>query len=141
MSRRARNAFTLMELLLVMVILVVLASIVVPKFIGRSKDAQIKAATADISHISTALETFESDYGRFPTTDEGLAALINPPARKDGTAGIPMLEKMPVDPWGNPYVYTSPGVHNPRSYDLLSWGPDLHEGGGDDISNFSDQSK
>ncbi len=117
----ARRAFTLIELLLVLVILAILAGIVVPKFTGQALQAKIKAAKAEISTIKTALDTYEVDNGRYPTTEEGLGLLV--PAK---------LEKMPVDPWGNPYVYRVPGT-NGKSYDLFSMGPDGHEGGGDDV--------
>ncbi len=127
---KTQNAFTLIELLLVLVILAVLAAIVVPKFTGRTLDAKIKAAKAEISNIKTALNTFEIDNGRFPTTEDGgLRALVEKPA--DLASWKQGLEKMPADPWGNPYIYRCPGTG--KDFDLSSGGPDGHEGGGDDI--------
>jgi len=133
-----RRAKTLIELLLVMVIISVLAAIVVPNFIHRGADAKIRAAQADISAIGTALATFEVDNGRYPTNDEGLTALSNPPTNIASTWHGPYVTKPVVkDPWGNPYIYRCPGAHNPRGFDLLSMGEDGQEGGTDDIDNWS----
>ena len=136
----ARGGFTLIELLLVLVILAVLASVVVPKFTGRSEQARTTAARTEVGMMETALDLFEADNGRFPTTDEGLAALVTAPANAPDWSG-PYLKRnsVPTDPWGNEYVYRSPGSHNPRGYDLSSNGPDAREGGGDDIDNWSAQ--
>src|SRR5436305_6963284 len=101
----AAAGFTLIELLLVLVILAVLAAVVVPKFTGRQEDAKRKGTIADISGLKTALNVFESDNGRYPTGDEGLQALVAmPPDLKDSWKG-PYVEKVPVDKWGNPYIY------------------------------------
>ena len=131
-----RRGFTLMELLLVMVILAVLAVLVVPRFVGRAEDVKKKAAAADISNIKSALNLFEQDNGRFPTNEEGLAALLSAPGGLKDWKG-PYIERMPVDPWGNAYNYSSPGAHV-KVFDLYSFGPDGREGGGDDIDNWSD---
>lgn len=125
------SGFTLIELLLVLVILAVLAALVIPKFTGRSQQARETAATTDISRISTAIAAFEIDTGRFPTTEEGIGALITQPA---GVSNWHQgLEKMPVDPWGNPYQYRYPGQDNPSSFDLFSFGADGREGTDDDV--------
>jgi len=136
MRKRNNSAFTLIELLLVMVILVVLASIVVPKFTGRSEQARLTAAKTDISAIDGALDAFEVDNGRYPSNEEGLGALIAPPSGLQNWHG-PYLKRsnVPVDPWGNAYVYRFPGSHNANGYDLFSNGPDGHEGN-DDITNW-----
>jgi general secretion pathway protein G len=85
------------------------------------------------------LDVFEIDTGRYPTSDEGLNALLSQPAGVREWHG-PYIERgMPKDPWGNPYVYRSPGQHNTASYDLYSFGPDGAEGGGDDIDNWSER--
>jgi general secretion pathway protein G len=132
-SRRAAagRGFTLIELLLVLVILAVLAAIVVPRFTGRTLDAQIKAARAAISNFSTQLDIFEIDFNRYPTTEEGLAVLLNPPDGRPPYIGKTNF----LDPWGNPYVYRYPGQHNTDSYDLYSLGPDGRESD-DDITNW-----
>ena len=135
-----RSAFTLIELLLVLVILAVLAAVVVPKFTGRSEQARKAAAKTDISMLETALENFEVDSGRYPTTEEGLGVLIQPPAQVKAWHG-PYIKQnyLPKDPWGNPYVYRFPGQNNVSSYDLASLGPDGSEGGGDDVDNWTQQ--
>ncbi len=84
--------------------------------------------------ISTALDRFEVECGRFPTSDEGLNALMQQPPGLEGWGG-PYLKKQPIDPWNNPYNYTYPGVRNPASYDLSSNGPDGRPGTDDDITN------
>ena len=132
-----RRAFTLVELLLVLVILAVLAAVVVPKFTNRSEQARLTAAKADISSIETALDTFEVDCGRYPNSDEGLKALVEAPAGVQNWHG-PYIKRggVPNDPWGNAYVYRFPGTHNANGYDLYSFGPDQREGT-DDIDNWT----
>jgi len=127
---RDARAFTLVELLLVLVILAVLAMVVVPKFTGRREQANEAAARAGLSNIATALDAFEVDYGRFP---DSLDALMSPPVMGN-TQRPPYLNKMPVDPWGNPFVYRYPGARNQGGYDLFSMGADGREGN-DDIVN------
>ena len=140
-NQPVRHAFTLIELLLVMVILAILAAVVVPKFTARSKDAKIAAAKTSVSAFNTAIATFEVDMGRYPTASEGLAVLRTPPADASDWKG-PYLEKdIGNDPWGNPYIYRCPGQHNPNGFDLFSMGPDGKEGGGDDIDNWSSNTK
>jgi general secretion pathway protein G len=143
MSQRVQNTpgrpggFSLIELLLVLVILSVLAAIVVPRFTGVSEKARKSKAESDISNMSTALSRFEIEVGRYPSSDEGLRALVEQPSGlPEGKWGGPYLERgVPSDPWGKPYNYRSPGLNNP-SYDLYSFGPDGREGG-DDITNWS----
>lgn len=132
------QGFTLVELLLVLVILSVLAVVVVPKFAGRSQQAKIVAAQTDISSLEVAIDLFEIDCARFPTTEEGLQALIQQPPDLEAWKGSYLKRGMPKDPWGSPYVYRCPGQHN-NSYDLYSFGPDGQEGGGDDIDNWSER--
>ena len=132
------TAFTLIELLLVLVILAVLAAVVVPKFTGRAEQARIAAAHTGLTALETALDTFEVDAGRYPSTDEGLNALLNPPSGVKTWNG-PYVKKQPVDPWGNAYVYRYPGQYNARGFDLASSGPDGQEGGADDITNWQSQ--
>lgn len=129
------SGFTLIELLLVVVILGVLAALVLPRFMGRTQQARETAARADVSNISTALNAFEIDTGRYPTTEEGLAALIDPPANVQNWRGPYLQRGLPRDPWGNPYQYRYPGQRNPRGFDLFSTGPDGREGN-DDIGNW-----
>jgi general secretion pathway protein G len=135
LASRPRSAFTLIELLLVLVILAVLAAVVVPKFTKRSEQARESAAKADISNLETALDVFETDNGRYPTTEEGLAALLDAPANAKNWKG-PYVKKIPQDPWGNPYSYACPGTHSKAGYDLWSFGPDGQDGTEDDITNW-----
>lgn len=131
-----RSAFTLIELLLVMVILVVLAAVVVPRFTSRSEQARFTAAKTDISNLETALDAFEVDCGRFPTSDEGLRVLIEQPGNVQNWRGPYIKRGVPSDPWNNPYVYRFPGSHNASGYDLSSNGPDGREGN-DDVTNWA----
>ncbi|GMV95855.1 MAG: hypothetical protein AMXMBFR83_02250 [Phycisphaerae bacterium] len=134
-GRRARRGFTLVELLLVLVILAVLAMVVVPKFTGRSEQARVTAARTDITNIETALDAFEVDCGRYPSSDEGLLALLQPPGNVQNWRGPYLKKGVPSDPWGHPYVYRFPGTRTAGGYDLYSFGPDGREGN-DDITNW-----
>ncbi|MGA3284972.1 MAG: type II secretion system major pseudopilin GspG [Verrucomicrobiota bacterium] len=128
-----RRAFTLVEMLLVITIIGILAALVVPKMVGRSEQARQAAAHADISSIKTALDAFEVDNGYYP---KRLQDLLQQPSNAKNWHG-PYLENVPQDPWGNPYVYTYPGRHNPNGYDLSSVGPDGKAGTDDDIGNWT----
>lgn len=130
------SGFTLVELLLVLVILGVLAALVVPKFTNKSEKARVTAAHTDISSLEVALDSFEIEVGRFPNSEEGLRALVEPVASATNWGGPYIKRGMPMDPWGRPYVYRFPGQHNPTSYDLYSLGPDGREGT-DDIDNWT----
>lgn len=130
-GRRIARGFTLIELLLVLVILAILAAVVVPKFTGRTEQARLSAAKADISTLKVSLAAFETDTGRFPTSEEGLQALVDKPGDIQGWTHA-YIEKVPTDPWGHPYIYRNPGSGN-KDFDLFSTGPDGHEGGGDDV--------
>ena len=134
--RALHRAFTLIELLLVLVIIAVLAAVVVPKMVGRTEDAKIKATKGSIAGIKTALETFEVDNGRFPSTEEGLQALVNAPPGMPNWHG-PYVDKQNIaaDAWGNPFQYRYPGQQNANGFDLSSTGPDGRESN-DDITNW-----
>ena len=134
----SHTAFTLIELLLVLVILAVLAAVVVPKFTNRSEQARVTAAKTGISSIETALDAFEVDNGRYPTSDERLDALVNAPPNVQNWHGPYIKGGVPTDPWGNPYVYRYPGANNPSGFDLFSMGADGREGN-DDIANWTQQ--
>lgn len=134
-TKRRLQAFTLVEMLLVLVILATLAAIVIPKFAGRSEQAKVTAAQSQVSSIEMALDSFEVDNGYFPKTGE-LDALINQPANASNWRGPYLKKGIPNDPWGNPYTYDYPGKHNPTGYDLFSPGPDGRAGTDDDITNW-----
>jgi general secretion pathway protein G len=135
--RSVRAGFTLVELLLVLVILGTLAAIVLPKFAGRTEQARITAARTQLATFATALDAFEVDNGYYPKGSDGLKDLIIQPRDAPNWKG-PYLRatEIPLDPWGNPYIYECPGRHNPSGYDLMSMGPDGRAGTEDDITNW-----
>lgn len=135
-----KKGFTLIELMLVVIIIGVMVSMVVPRLVGRSEEARIAAAKADINaNISVALDLYELDNGKYPTTEEGLGALISKPTSAINWKGS-YLKKKPLDPWGRKYLYRSPGDYA-SDYDLYSYGPDGVEGGGDNVTNWEEAKK
>lgn len=135
--RKNDSAFTLIEIMLVVIIIGALAAMVVPRLTGRSEQAKRAISKADIeTHLATALKLYELDNGNFPTTSQGLEALLRKPTSSpipENWNG-PYIEKPPIDPWGKPYAYTSPGQHRP-DYDLFSNGKDQNSDK-DDIVNW-----
>ena len=130
--RADSKGFTLLELLVVVFILGILAAIVAPKIIGRTNDAKVSEAKVQIRDFETALKLYKLDNGFYPTTDQGLEALINAPAtdpmpKSYRQGGYMEQKKVPLDSWGNPFVYICPGQHG--SYDLSSLGADGKPGG------------
>ncbi|MBF0519225.1 MAG: type II secretion system major pseudopilin GspG [Nitrospirae bacterium] len=126
------NGFTLLEIIVVVFILSLLAAIVAPKIIGRTDDARIADAKIQIRNFETALKMYKLDTGFFPTTEQGLEALVVkptvgqiPPNYREG--GYLENKKIPADPWGRPYVYFSPGAHG--DYDIVCYGADGVQGG------------
>ena len=125
------RGFTLIELMIVVVILGLLATIVMPRMLGRPEQARRTKAKIDIRNIESALALFKTDTGRFPTTSEGLAVLVSDPGIR-GYDRDGYLNKVPLDPWGSQYIYICPGVRG-KDYDLESYGKDGEDGGtGDD---------
>lgn len=131
---KGRRAFSLVELIVVMVILGMLAGLVAVRTRGYLVSSKQNAAKAEIANIVKAIETFYADQGRYPTTDEGLAILV------EGTDTWPdgFLNKLPRDPWKNPYEYFSPGTDGP--YEVVSLGADGREGGDDENRDFTSDS-
>lgn len=128
------KGFTLIELMLVVIIIGALVAMVMPRLTGRGEQARASAAKADIqANIATALKLYELDNGNFPSSEEGLTALLNKPASSQNWNG-PYLEKNPIDPWGREYKYKSPGEHR-SDYDLYSLGKDGVESQ-DDVKNW-----
>lgn len=128
---KRKKGFTLLELLVVLVILGLLAALIGPRVVGRLGKAKTDIARSQIALLETALDQFRLDVGRYPTTEEGLRVLIEPPRDeeiRDRWQG-PYLKKkkIPLDPWGHPYQYRSPGEHG--EYDLWSYGADGKPGG------------
>jgi general secretion pathway protein G len=135
-SKPAKKAFTLIELLVVIVIIGLLASLVAPKFFGKLDDAKIKTTKAQMELISTALDTFKLDVGRYPTSKEGLKILWSKPENVKNWNGKYLPKPIQGDAWGNPYIYKNPGA-NGEEYDLISWGADAQEGGEEDNKDIS----
>jgi len=142
-SRRSesRKAFTLIEVLLVMAILVILASAVAVNYIGRQKKALVDKAKIDVQLLGDALKMYHMDLHTYPSTDQGLDALRQPPAdlpNPEQWGPEPYLEReIPLDPWGKPYQYEFPGRNNTQSYDIWSLGPDGVDGTEDDVCNWN----
>ncbi len=131
MCRRNRG-FTLIELMVVIVILGILAGLIVPRIMGRPEEARRVKARVQIESIETALKLYKLDNGIYPSTEQGLEALVEPPSvgklpRKWRDGGYLEKGRVPQDPWGNDYVYLSPGLHG--DFDLMSYGPDGEPGG------------
>jgi len=134
MNKRNKKAFTLVELMLVVVILGILVAMVAPRLAGRSEQARKAAAKTDIeASISLALDMYELDNGSYP---EGLNDLMIKPGSGGDNWHGPYLKKKAIDPWGKEYIYKSPGAHN-NDYDIYSLGPDGSESA-DDITNWTD---
>lgn len=133
--KKSVSGFTLIELMLVVIIIGALVAMVLPRLAGRSEQARVSAAQADISsNIATALKLYELDNGSYPIGEEGLNALLTRPGNAKNWNG-PYLEKKPLDPWGREYQYQSPGTHRPHDYDLFSLGKD-GQASGDDVKNW-----
>ena len=128
------TGFTLIELMIVVVILGILATIVVPRMLDRPEQARRMKAKIDIRSIESALAFFKTDTGRFPTTSESLEVLVSNPGIK-GYNSDGYLDKVPRDPWGNRYLYLYPGVHS-KDYDLESYGKDGEDGGTDNNADI-----
>ena len=135
--RRGSEGFTLIEIMVVMAIIAMLAAMVGPRIMGSLGRAELQAATAQVERLGTALDTFRLDMGRYPTTQEGLAALVQPPPNAGRWDG-PYLNKttVPLDPWKNPYQYRAPGGAG-RPYDLFSFGSDGAPGGEGDARDIT----
>jgi general secretion pathway protein G len=134
MGNKRLRAFTLIELMLVVIIIGALVAMVMPRLTGRGEQARVAAAQADIAaNVATALKLYELDNGSFPTTEEGLNALMAKPSSAPNWHG-PYVEKKPLDPWAREYKYKSPGDHR-VDYDLYSLGKDGAESA-DDIKNW-----
>jgi general secretion pathway protein G len=128
--RKRHSGFTLIEVMIVIVILGVLAALIVPKVMGRPDEARMAAARQDIFTIMQSLKLYKLDNRRYPTTEQGLAALVQKPSQapvpQNWSAGG-YLERLPNDPWGQPYQYLNPGLHG--EIDVMSYGADGQPGG------------
>jgi len=129
---RSNNGFTLIEIMVVIVILALLAALVGPKIIGRSDDAKIADVKVQVRNLETALKLYKLDSGAYPSTEQGLSALITKPTtgiipKNYKAEGYLESKTLPKDPWSNEYIYLSPGEHG--DYDLCSYGADGAKGG------------
>jgi general secretion pathway protein G len=129
-----QRGFTLIELMIVVVILGLLATIVMPKILNRPEQARRVKAKVDIRNIQSALAFFKTDTGRFPSTSEGLETLVSG-ANIQGYNRDGYLERVPLDPWGHKYIYICPGIKS-KDYDLKSYGKDGEDGGAGDDSDI-----
>ncbi|HEU4557100.1 MAG TPA: type II secretion system major pseudopilin GspG [Longimicrobium sp.] len=126
------SGFTLIEIIVVIVVIAVLATLVAPNVFRHVDSARDATARSQVEMLGAALDAYRLDLGRYPSTEEGLAALVRAPAGADAARWKgPYLRRnnLPVDPWTHPYQYTSPGRANPGGYDLLSYGADGRPGG------------
>jgi general secretion pathway protein G len=130
LAHAVQRGFTLIEIMVVVVIMGILAALVVPKLMGRTDDARIIAAKQDIATVMQGLKLYKLDNHRYPTTEQGLQSLITKPTSGPAANGWKAggyLDKLPKDPWGNPYQYLSPGVKG--EVDVFSFGADGQPGG------------
>jgi general secretion pathway protein G len=130
------DAFTLIEIMVVVVILGILAATIIPQFIGTTQDAKVSAAKSQIAELESALERFYVHMDRYPTAEEGLAALVTAPAGAESKWRGPYIKQLRNDPWGNPYQYSFPGAHHPTSFDVWSRGSDGADGGEGDAADI-----
>lgn len=140
LRERRHRGFTIIEIMVVVVIIGLLATLVIPRVIGRGDEAKRTAAQVQIKEVEQALDLYHLDNGFYPTQDQGLDALVTrpnlPPEPQNYRTGG-YLKKVPKDPWGREFIYRMPGDHG--EYDLLSYGPDGQEGGEEknkDITNW-----
>jgi general secretion pathway protein G len=129
MKRAKDAAFTLLELLIVLLIIGLLAAFVGPKYFGQIGKSQAQVAKAQIEAFDKALDQYRLDTGKYPTTAQGLDALFAAPANEANWKGPYLKKAVPLDPWGNRYQYTSPGTQPNRDFEIVSLGRDGKQGG------------
>src|ERR1051326_5152442 len=127
--RHAAAAFTLTEILVVVIVLSVLAALIIPQFMGTTTDAKVSAAKANVAELESAIERFYVHMDRYPTTEEGLKVLVDPPSDAETKWRGPKVKVLRTDPWGHEYQYRSPGTRHATSFDLWSQGADGADGG------------
>ena len=139
-SDRNRRGFTLIEILVVIIVLGLLAALVGPRILGRVSEAKSATARTQIELLGLGLDSYRLDNGGYPTTEQGLAALNEKPAGEPvplNWRGPYLRKAIPLDPWGRPYIYRSPGQSNPSGYDLLTLGRDGQPGGNDEDADIT----
>ena len=135
---KRQSGFSLIEIMVVLLIIGILASMVAPQILGNQEEAQLKKAAVDIQQLESALEMYKLKSNRFPTTEQGLDALVSAPTLDPIPRNYPAdgyIKRLPDDPWGNPYVLISPGEMG--TIDIFSNGPDGEPGTDDDIGNWN----
>ena len=136
--RAAQRGMTLIEILVVITILGIIAAAVAVNVVGQLDEAKVKQAKTDLHTLENCLDLYKIDKGRYPSTEEGLQALVAQPSGEPNWAGPYLKKGVPADPWGRPYVYQQPGTHS-GDFDLQSYGKDGRPGGtGEDadLTNF-----
>ena len=139
-QKKKTAAFTLIEIMVVVVILGVLAATIIPQFMGTTHDAKVSAAKAHIAELENALERYNIHMDRYPSTEESLKVLVEPPTGDEKKWRGPYIKLLRPDPWGNAYQYRFPGIHHPTGFDLWSRGADGADGGegaAADIGNWT----
>ncbi len=141
---RKQSGFTLLEIMVVVVIMGMLSAIVATNVMGQKSKAEIETARINIKNFQDSLELYRLDNHSYPTTEQGLDALVSKPT----ISPVPKnynengyIRELPQDPWGNDYIYLNPGNHNPRSYDIYSAGPDGESDTEDDVGNWKGNSE
>ncbi|MGN1357076.1 MAG: type II secretion system major pseudopilin GspG [Succinivibrionaceae bacterium] len=141
---RKQSGFTLLEIMVVVVIMGMLSAIVATNVMGQKSKAEIETARINIKNFQDSLELYRLDNHYYPTTEQGLDALVSKPT----ISPVPKnynengyIRELPQDPWGNDYIYLNPGNHNPRSYDIYSAGPDGESDTEDDVGNWKGNSE
>ena len=129
-AKSASKGFSLLEIMVTITIMTMIMGAVGVGVMGYLDKSKIKQAKIDIGTISNALDLYKTEFGRYPDSDDGLSRLVQEKILKE--------KKVPLDPWGNEYVYIYPGSNNDDGFDLYSFGPDGKEGGNDDITNWED---
>jgi len=137
--KRVASGFTLIEIMVVVLIIAIMAALIVPKILHQQVTAKLTAAKSDLATLSAGLQQFHLDCDRFPTTDEGLQALITPPSDVASRFKGPYIEgALKNDPWTAPYHYAYPGQNGPDSFDLFTYGPTGQPGGeGDNATIYA----
>ncbi len=136
-NSKFNRAFTLVEMLIVIALIAIVATLTITNLGNVFGSKQEETAELFVTQsIKTPLMAYRTAVGNYPSTSEGLQALIHSPAGKENRWKGPYIDKIPLDPWKNPYQYRFPGIHNPRGYDVWSMGPDGADGSPDDIGNW-----